>query len=228
MTDERRERRLFQASGNYPAIIALAAFAAIAFVAWPIIDRVPPVRANEATAVTCLKNYFHAQRRFAEQNLSSVSGNTSPGLGANAYADNYRNLRYGRDGRGRRLDLIGAAFADVFLEDRALAGAATGEGGAEKARTYQGYRFIKDVSGLPPAEKYGSRFALLAFPERAGITGQSIFRIDETGRVVGYSCFAERLTAGELLREYREGRIPSPPSPPSGAEAEAEAEWWDL
>lgn len=128
-------------------------------------------RANQATAVTNLRRYVEAQQQFAEGNLAAVPGNTSSGLGDNAYADNFRNLYYGKTADGERLQLISEAMADAFWRDNANSGAPTGPGATELPRAYQGYYFMEDPSGVLPASQYGKQYALLAIPAFIGDDG---------------------------------------------------------
>lgn len=128
-------------------------------------------RANQATAVASLRRYVEAQQEFAERNLAAIPGNTSPGLGDNAYADNFRNLYYGKTADGEQLRLISEFMADAFWRDNANSGAPTGPGAPEKPRAYQGYYFMEDISGSLPAAQYGKRYALLAIPAFIGDDG---------------------------------------------------------
>lgn len=164
----------------------------------------PRWRANEINAAAALKAYAMAQIIFRKKDYCRIPGNSSPELGESAFADNFRNLHYGHDETGTgQLQLISKHFADAFLVDNALSGAAT-VGDAPKTPTpYQGYLFQEDCSGSLPASQYGNKFALMAFPAVYGVDGYSVFWIGETGTVHESKPDVKKgATATEIQRLY--------------------------
>ena len=164
--------------------------------------------ANQWTAYTSLRSYASAQITFSYANYSAIPGNTSAALGENAYADNFRNLYYGRSGKGELLQLITKGVADAFLADNALSSTPTCPGAAETAKPYAGYYFMEDAFGMLPASGYDKRFAFMAFPAVYGETGYCVYWVDETGEVLRHDPKAPTGTpAKELVKWYR------PPTP---------------
>lgn len=164
------------------------------------------IRANESMATICLRNYTIAQITFSLGNQAAVPGNTSPGLGENAFADNFRNLHYGVAANGQKLYLISEYMADAFLVENALSEAPTrSEGAAKKAFPYQGYLFVEDMSGALPAGEYGTRCALMAIPAELGITGRYVYWIDQEGAVYRQKPAAAEGTAAaeDVFQLYR-------------------------
>lgn len=134
-------------------------------------------QANQNAAYSMLRNYASAQVVFSVAQYAKIQGNTSPDLGDKAFADNFRNLYYGKDSNGNLLSLISKFSADAFLSDNALRGAPTPAEAPTASVPYQGYVFQEDVFGMIPRSEYGGKCALMAFPAVYGETGYKVFWI---------------------------------------------------
>lgn len=137
--------------------------------------------ANEASAVSNLKVYVTAQVTFQLGRQGRIDTNT--GTGEKGYADNYRNLYYGKPAGApddiRLLSLISRAQADAFAGPTARTAASShGEQPAGTATPYRGYLFLE-----PPGIDFATEYALVAYPAKYGISGDKIFYIDEAGTV---------------------------------------------
>ena len=170
-----------------------------------IAERNRAIRSRELVAQICLRKYATAQLTFALGKQATIPGNTSPGLGENAYADNFRNLFYGADDDGQWLHLVPESMADAYLVDNALSGAPTlNEGADRKAAPHHGYLFVEDLTGDVPAAKYDSWCTLMAIPVELGATGRYVYWINQEGVVYSQEPRAPKgTTAEELLKLYR-------------------------
>lgn len=129
-----------------------------------------PRRANEASAVTCLKQYAAAQAAYRSR------------FGTRYCAD-FRILFYGPDDKGRPLELISKGFADAFV--RPPSASSPPHGRAAKPVPYQGYVFCEDPY-VADNSLWDGTFALVAYPAKPGRTGNNLYWIGEKGDV--YSC----------------------------------------
>ena len=182
-------------------MIVIAIIAIIAAIAIPNLMQ-SRLRANEATAVTCVRNYGTAQVTFQLGQQASVATNTTEAnSGLRGYADNFRNLFYGNPrttptGTGglyaadtsRNLALISQAMAD------ATSGVVTGQGTVGTPITsqitdsnlgiiYQGYYFVEDQV-LFTNRGFESNYALLAVPGNSSSTGNNAFWMDSENSVL--------------------------------------------
>lgn len=126
---------------------------------------------NQVNAIFALRSYGDAQKKYRAQSGSA----TAPGK----YLDNFRNLHYGLTNEGASLNLISKQFADAF------AGPTTGsptQGNATPVPTaYGGYLFLDDP--VFSINERDSRFALIAYPEKVGVTGDDMFFIEDDGHM---------------------------------------------
>lgn len=158
---------------------------------------------NENSASAQLYNYPSMQLVFSMNNFAAIPGNASPGLDENAYADNFRNLYYGKTGKGEHIRLIPKYVADAFLVDNALGGAPTPPEAPTVAEPYSGYYFVEDMFGMLPASGYSKKFTLMAFPAKYGIDGYKIFWVGDAGKVKSYDPKAAKGTpASELVKLF--------------------------
>ena len=190
-------------------MIVVAIIAIIAAVAIPNLLQ-SRIRANEATAVTCLRNYASAQVTFQVGQQARVETNADwDVVGNNGYADNFRNLFYGNpkttiiaDSGGKyeadtstNLSLISQAHADAFNEARTPTTEANSDptAAASTASAYQGYYFDEplddDISALLTSatditEYFIGDFALRAVPANSSNTGNSAFWVNTQGTVL--------------------------------------------
>ena len=167
--------------------------------------------ANQNAVHSQLRLYVFPQTGFSLRNFSAVPGNSSPELGNNAYADNYRNLYYGRTEQGDPLRLISKDVADAFLVDNPLGGAPTPSEAPGTAEPYNGYYFQEDVSGAVPASAYKTKYAFMAFPAVYGETGYKVFWTDQEGVVFSHD---PKLPTGTPAAEI--ARLFLPATPPGG------------
>ena len=172
------------------------------------------MRSNEVAAVTALKGYAASQVTFSYYvgNKPEIAGRNTTAVGKYVHVDNFRNLYYGIPKSGERFHYIGKAMADAFIVDNILSGTQTlDESAPQTAVPHTGYFFQEDASGLLPAEKYNTGFALMAFPERLGETGRYVFWIGSEGIVYSQQPKVEKgTTAAQLLELYRD-KIDSTP-----------------
>ena len=165
-------------------------------------------RANEISACSMLRLHPSAQMLFSMKKFATIPGNTSLGLDESAYADNFRNLYYGKTDKGEHIRLISQHMADAFLVDNALDGAPTPPEAPTVAKPYSGYYFVEDMFGMLPASGYSKKFTLMAFPAEYGISGYKIFWVDDTWKVKSYDPkVAKGTPASELARLFH------PPTP---------------
>ena len=136
-------------------------------------------QSNQYSAHYALKTYVSAQVNFSVAQYAKIQGNTSPDLGDNAFADNFRNLYYGKGNAssGEPLSLISKDMADAFLVDNALRGAPTPPEAPTVSVPYKGYVFQEDIFGMIPRSEYSGKCALMAFPAVYGKTGYKVFWI---------------------------------------------------
>lgn len=163
------------------------------------------LRENENRALVSLKNLATAQVTFAIKEYHTVPGNnvTSPQDGK--YADNFRNLHYGRDGDGRQLRLIPRELADAFVVENILNGAKTADNREHNpSAPCNGYYFQEDVTELPRTLEHAQTFAYMAFPAFLKETGRYVFWIGEEGTVYRHEPDAPKRTpAAKLMELYR-------------------------
>lgn len=176
-------------------MIVIAIIAIIAAIAIPNLMR-SRIMANEANAVAALKSFTTAQVTFQTGKQGRLAANTT--LGATAYADNYRNLFFGNpvaDTVGavanadatRNLALINQTFADAFIADNPLGGAATNNVPTVPVATavgnpYQGYLFSEPGAGIVLAD-LAFTFALYALPGNSSTNGNNAFWVGQEGTV---------------------------------------------
>lgn len=199
----RDRRRKWIVTSIWQTVVVVICLAAIY---WWVLEGLIDHRwqSNETNAIAALKAYATAQITFRKDGYCRIAGNTSPALGELAFADNFRNLYYGRDKTGTgQMQLISKHFADAFIADNALSGAPTVDGATSTPTPYQGYLFQEDCSGALPADQYGSKFALMAFPAVYGVDGYSVFWINEAGAVYESKLAVKKgATATEIQRMY--------------------------
>lgn len=181
-------------------MIVIAVIAIIAAVAIPNLLR-SRTHANEATAVTCVRNYGTAQITFQLGGAASVLTNTNPmNSGLKGFADNYCNLFYGNPrtvtaGSGlyiadatRTLGLIEQSHADAYaIAPKGMPTNAVPitQGGAV---VHQGYYFTEDpdmfnaaVGGPVP---FANNYATIALPANSSTTGQNLYWMDSENTVL--------------------------------------------
>lgn len=182
-------------------MIVIAIIAIIAAIAIPNLMQ-SRLRANEATAVTCLRNYGTAQVTFQLGQQSSVPANsdtTSSGL--RGFADNFRNLFYGlprtiptsngeyAGDATRNLALISQAHADAFITaaDAKVTPANVGSPTTPGVSTvYQGYHFAEDpvLADNKANGTFITNYGLLGLPANSATTGNNAFWMDSENTVM--------------------------------------------
>lgn len=163
-------------------------------------------RANEAVAVTCLRNYHTAQN--TRMLLFGAEGGAR---GKAVYCDNYRNLFYEKGRNGEQLALISRAHADARAGPSR--GNPTQDNTDGKAAPFHGYLYLEDPL-LAERGDWSENFALVAYPEKPGKTGNHIFWIDVAGDVLETRVPKTR-PAGKLL-EASESPLAEKPALPWG------------
>lgn len=162
-------------------MIVIAIIAIIAAIAIPNLMQ-SRIRANEATAVSSIKQYATAQVTFQIGKQGRAAANTTTGV--SGFADNFRNLFYAPPvGQTVPMALVSQAVADAFGTGPLGGAAATNTttiaiGGAA---AYQGF-FFNEPQALTPAY-YANNFAILASPAHSTNTGNNAYWVDQQGTV---------------------------------------------
>ena len=162
-------------------MIVIAIIAIIAAIAIPNLIQ-SRIRANEASAISVIKQIAAAQVQFQVARQGRLSSNT--GATRTGYADNYRNLYYGNphgDSANANLALISKAIADAWaIEDNntGTRGTPTPKG-AQLA--YQGYHFV-EPDGVGSTD-FATSYAIIAVPNNAARTGTNSYYLGEDGTV---------------------------------------------
>lgn len=147
------------------------------------------IQANEAVAVSAIKEYATAQVTFQVGRQGIDSNNTK--AGGHGFCDNFRNLFYGniQNDRNANLNLISQAIADAFARDRAANAADTNgtpTAPTANAQSFQGYMFSEpnemrgEEGGINAFEH---NFAILAVPHTSGQSGSNMYWVDMQGTV---------------------------------------------
>lgn len=165
-------------------MIVIAIIAIIAAIAIPNL-MASRIRANEATAVSALKQIATAQVTFQAGRQGRNTANTSAAAGVSGYCDNYRNLAFGipvGSVAPAKLALINDAVANAFLTATgggasAVAGTAA-MGVLATAANYQGYMFEGDPDVL-----WATDFAAYTVPQLAGTGGNNAYWVGQAGTV---------------------------------------------
>lgn len=147
------------------------------------------LRANEATAVACLRSYWTAQNIHKKMAAAPNAPEKKT-----AYCDKYPNLFYEKGPDGKRLALIPNGHADAYagaMRENSIPGKPNDE-----AKPYQGYVYLEDPI-MSERGDWNKDFALVAYPEKPGKTGNSLFWIDASGEVL----------RADVAGEWREGRL---------------------
>lgn len=155
--------------------------------------------ANEATAVTCVRNYGTAQVTFQLGELASVITNTSPAhSGLRGYADNFSNLFYGNPrsvaagtagiytaDTTRNVALISQSFADAWAVP--TSGEITNPipiVPPTQPVVYQGYYFTEDPLLVGVTMAFSTNYALIAVPADSSSTGSNAYWMDSENSVM--------------------------------------------
>lgn len=192
-------------------MIVIAIIAIIAAIAIPNLMQ-SRLRANEATAITCIRNYGTAQVTFQLGQQASVATNTDiANSGLRGFADNFRNLFYGNPrttpaaggvynaDTTRTLSLISQAMADAFADSPAGMATVTtplngiGDGTVSDHIVYQGYYFTEDPEMFNIAEGFASNYAMVAVPANSSSTGNNAFWMDSENSVMKRGLVADDL-----------------------------------
>lgn len=200
-------------------MIVIAIIAIIAAIAIPNLMQ-SRIRANEATAVTAIKNYCAAQVQFQVGKQGRYSANTSYASSATSYCVTYPNLFYGNPVAGmatgtggtgaagdltKNLALISRAHADAYitLDGGTINSTPTTPGGQTP---YQGYQF-QNPNGAP-SNFFQSNFAQVAAPSMSGTTGQSIYWVGIEGTVYmqGVGSGESAATTGAVTTPSKDGK----------------------
>lgn len=159
------------------ALLVIQAYALFASAAIP--GCLPSqIRVNEEFAVAALKRYGTAQVQFQRARAGATPGLTAAGRG---YCDNFRNLHYGPDPKGKPLRLIDKDFADAFGRPAPATGGASGE-----SVPRHGYVFVDDPY-LTERRLWDAEYGLFAVPAQPGKTGWSMFWIGKDDRVLRHN-----------------------------------------
>lgn len=143
--------------------IVLPAMMMLAAIALPNLQKAR-VRANEVTALTCLKNYASAQATYVKNQKRENPG----------YCNNFRALYYGESASGEPIVLISQRMADAFIEANGNV--------PQESSPYHGYVFLEDPT-LDP-DDWADYFALVAYPVKPGTTGEHMYWIGKEGQVL--------------------------------------------
>ncbi len=172
-------------------MIVIAIIAIIAAIAIPNMLQ-SRMRANEATALTCMNNYCTAQNTFNTGDNFRVVGNTTANT---IYADNFQNLHFGLEKSGVgaaagtynastiQLGLIGSHFASSRTAGTFQATPIVGAP-ALGITVYNGYTFSEPNELNAAAASlafFQTDYALVANPVAAGRTGSLIYYVDSEG-----------------------------------------------
>lgn len=152
------------------------------------------VRAGEATAITCLRNYHTAQTTFSMKEYGKIQGNTGD---AAKYCDNFRNLYYGGTETGGAIRLISQGMADAFAAP--TRGANTAGEYATEATPYSGYLFFEDPV-MAESDGWNGNFALVAYPAESGVWGEHIIWIDSRSTILMTKTNLRKGSPPQLLR----------------------------
>jgi prepilin-type N-terminal cleavage/methylation domain len=166
-------------------MVTIAIIAIVAAIAIPNLLQ-SRTRANEAIAITVLKQIAAAQVQFQSGRQGRSTLNTKTGrLG---YCDNYRNLYYGNP--------IGQLNSNLALVSKAIADASVAPDGVLTSGCavtnstptpvgdllpYQGYRFLNPPGG--DVEHFFVSYGICAVPEFSGKTGTNGYYLGEDGVV---------------------------------------------
>lgn len=199
------KRLTFSSVAGIGALAAVLAVAGYYYYTTAILPELDPSRIpdNEAAVAAAMREYVRAQKAFSEGNYAAVPGNVSPRLGDNAYADNFRNLYYGRREDGGRLELVAREFANAHLGETNGALTVPVESEKDMRRVpYAGYLFLEDLSGDLRASAYGERFALMALPNEPHRTGTTVFWIDNEGALFARDIHPGVKTLEDLILRF--------------------------
>ena len=150
------------------------------------------VRANEATALTALKNYCTAQVTFQTGRLGRVASNTSPGGDHTGYCRVFPNLFYGnpvRDSNAADLtlniSLISKAHADAYIDSLVTYSEINAAPTVPPTSPvgYQGYQFANSSDSDADPDFFLTKFSHLAVPARSGATGQNVYWVSLEGTI---------------------------------------------
>jgi prepilin-type N-terminal cleavage/methylation domain-containing protein len=163
-------------------MIVIAIIAIIAAIAIPNL-LASRIRANEATAISAIKQIATAQVTFQSGRQGRNAINTS--AGASGFATNYRNLAFGVPQGGTagtdKLALISDSVANAFCIANDGGPATAGSTGvAGTAEPYQGYQFISDSNGVT---NWALNFAIIGSPSQGGTTGNNEYWVGQAGVV---------------------------------------------
>lgn len=167
-------------------MIVIAIIAILAAIAIPNLMQ-SRIRANEATAVSVLKQYTTAQVTFQVGKQGRETANTN--AGAAGYADNFTNLCYGSQvGQpANRLALVSTTIAGAAegasqnaTWSSPVAGAAISRQTLDEATAYQGYYFLEPEVNV---SYYQGGFALYALPLNSSRTGTNAYFIGPESNV---------------------------------------------
>ena len=169
-------------------MIVVAIIAIVAAIAIPNLMQ-SRVRANEATAVTTLKNYSVAQVTFQTGKMGRVPANTPAGGEVAAYCEIYPNLFYGNPAletsnadTTQHLALISKAHADAYVPGLVVSRINAVPTAPPAVPTpHQGYHFA-NPSGLD-ADHYLTKFSQLALPAKSASTGNNAYWVSIAGTV---------------------------------------------
>lgn len=171
-------------------MIVIGIIAIIAAIAIPNLLQ-SRIRANEASAVTQIRNYGNAQLLFITGRQGRLSTNSN--ATASGYATNYRNLYYGNPVHGdtagalmadtaSALRLIAKTHADAFIGAISPTTLTTPEAAPATPAPFTGYYFgnPSDVS----ARFYETHYAQIAVPGDSSRSGNKALFYDDNGAVL--------------------------------------------
>ncbi len=160
-------------------MIVIAIIAIIAAIAIPNL-MASRVRANEATAISAIKQIATAQVTFQ---AGRQGRNTDTTLGGpTGFCDNYRNLAFGRpmgDTTGK-LALVSDVVANAALAANGggTTGLVTNNGSSGTLTAYQGYLFSSS-----PDVTWTVDFACYGVPNLPGTSGNNAYWVGQQGTV---------------------------------------------
>jgi hypothetical protein len=168
-------------------VLFVGGFLALVFIVglilfWQIHQSIIQSGEGESAARSALLGCARAQQAFRSRKLGQVRWNAKT-PSPERFCDNYRNLYYGVDEQGKRLELIPKGVADAFFRPTVGApnaiGAPTVGNAPATSKPYGDYVFFEDPALA--SDDLGENFALIAHPAESNGWRYTVYWIDREG-----------------------------------------------